>query len=406
LYSNAGIYTVSLAVSGPGGDASIVRSGFITVSLVPSSTMVMRVAPTTAMANVGTPMTVSVDISNVTNLGSFQFTLAYNPSLVQVQAVSLAEFPSSTGRSFGPVGPTIDNTAGTASFGAMSLGSSPAGPNGIGRLAYVRLLPLAAGTSGLHLSGTQVSDIQSNPLSLVTQDGSLTITANKGDFDGDSDIDILDVQRIAYRWGTHTGDALYLAIYDMDGDGDIDILDVQYVAYRWGTHFSASMQTESIPDSSLAAAQTVSMSVRPANGVIFAGQSFTTSVVISNVSDLGSFQFTLGYSPTVVQVLSVTLGTLPGSTGRTFMTLGPTISATNGTVSFGAFSLGTTPVGANGDGAVAIMSMKALTASQSSLALLEGLVGDRQANPESLVLSGTSLRIVAPKLVYLPIVVR
>lgn len=406
LYSNAGVYTVSLAINGPGGDASLLRSNFITVSVVPSSTTVMRVAPTTAMANVGTPMTVSVDISNVTNLGSFEFVLAYNPSLVQVQAVSLAEFPGTTGRSFGPVGPTINNTAGTVSFGAMSLGGSPAGPNGSGRLAYIRLLPLTAGTSGLHLSGTQVSDIQSNPLSLVTQDGSVSISANKGDFDGDSDIDILDVQSVAYRWGTHTGDALYSAIYDMDGDGDIDILDVQYVAYRWGTHFGASMQTESIADSSLAAAQTVSMSVRPANGVIFAGQSFTTSVVISNVSDLGSFQFTLGYSPTAVQVLSVTLGTLPGSTGRTFMTLGPTISATNGTVSFGAFSLGTIPVGANGDGAVAIVSMKALTASQSSLALLEGLVGDRQANPESLVLSGTSLRIVAPKLVYLPIVVR
>ena len=406
LYSNAGIYTVSLAVSGPGGDASLVHSNFITVSVVPSSTTVMRIAPTTVVANVGTPLTVSVDISNVTNLGSFEFSLAYNPSLVQVQAVSLAEFPGSTGRSFGPVGPTIDNVAGTVSFGAMSLGSSPAGPNGTGRLAYVRLLPLAAGTAGLHLSGTQASDIQSVPLSLITQDGSLTISANKGDFDGDGDIDILDVQRIAYRWGTHTGDALYSAIYDMDSDGDIDILDVQYVAYRWGTHFGASMLTASIPDSSLAAAQTVSMSVRPANGVIFAGQSFTASVVVSNVTDLGSFQFTLGYSPTAMQVLSITLGTLPGSTGRTFMTTGPIISATNGNATFGAFSLGTTPAGANGNGAIAIVTMKALTASQSSLALQEVLVSDRQANSQSVVQSGASVRIIAPKQVYLPVIVR
>jgi adhesin HecA-like repeat protein len=50
--------------------------------------------------------------------------------------------------------------------------------------------------------------------------------------------------------------------------------------------------------------------------------------------------------------------------------------------------------------------MKALTVSQSSLALQEVQVTDRLANSGNVIQSGADVRIVAAKRVYLPIVVR
>jgi len=55
-----------------------------------------------------------------------------------------------------------------------------------------------------------------------------------GDFDGDCDVDIIDLQRLAIRWNCKVGDACYNACYDVDSDGDIDIIDIQRVAVHWG----------------------------------------------------------------------------------------------------------------------------------------------------------------------------
>jgi hypothetical protein len=57
------------------------------------------------------------------------------------------------------------------------------------------------------------------------------------DVDQDGDVDIVDIQLVAARWGARAGDPLYDARYDVDnegqGDGDIDIVDIQLVASWW-----------------------------------------------------------------------------------------------------------------------------------------------------------------------------
>jgi len=403
-YNNPGVYTVTLTVSGPGGSNTLTRPDYITVTGVPVTATVVSIDPSTAQANPGVPITVAVAISNVTNLGSFQFTLAYSPSLVTVQNITLGEFPGSTGRSFTPVGPNIDNNAGTATFGAFSLGATPAGPSGSGALAYVRLLPQAGGTAVLVLSGVQVANVPGQSIQVVTRNGTLLITACLGDFDGDGDVDILDVQRIAYRWNSHRGDALYEPAYDLDSDGDIDILDVQQVAYRWGTRCGQAAGLEARPTQ----VQTlVALSVQPYSRTVTAGQVFTVGIVVSDVVDLGGFEFTLAYSPTVVQVVSATVGTFPGSTGRTFTPLGPNVDSVAGTVSFGAFSLGATPQGASGSGTLAVLTLRALVEGESGLLFRSAQVSDRSGSPQPVGdMAGGRVTVTPGQKVFLPLVMK
>jgi len=60
-----------------------------------------------------------------------------------------------------------------------------------------------------------------------------TPTSSPFDFDGDCDIDIIDVMAVASRWNCSCGDACYDALYDLDSDCDIDITDIMATASRW-----------------------------------------------------------------------------------------------------------------------------------------------------------------------------
>jgi hypothetical protein len=54
------------------------------------------------------------------------------------------------------------------------------------------------------------------------------------DFDGDGDVDIVDIMASASRWNCVSGDGCYDFLYDLDFDGDIDVVDVMGVASQWG----------------------------------------------------------------------------------------------------------------------------------------------------------------------------
>ena len=403
-YQTAGSYSVTLNVTGPGGEDTKTMTNLINVTAVPPTATVVKVTPPSAIGSIGVPITVTVAISNVTSLGSFQFTLNYDAAKIAVQNIRIAEFPSSTGRSFTPAGPNIDNTKGEASFGGYSLGATPPGASGSGGLAYIRILPIASGTTNLQLSSVQVTNVAGSLISILTQNGVMQILSCTGDFDGDGDVDILDVQRVAYRWNSHTGDALYDVLYDVDKDGDIDIVDIQSVAYHWGTRCSGSA---SVPASLTETLANASLGIDPQDGTVTAGQVITRSVVITNAEDLGAFEFTLGYNPQLLEVQSVTLGTFPGSSGRTFSTLGPVIDGSNGKVSFGAYSVGNTPNGASGNGVLAIVILKALASGSATLSFDAGQVSNRMGSSQPITaMAPARVTILPPKYVYLPLIMK
>jgi hypothetical protein len=85
-------------------------------------------------------------------------------------------------------------------------------------------------------------DIFPNTNAGLTQDCTdvdITIRRLEGDIDASCDVDLLDSQRVAFRYGSFFGFLMYDRFYDMEpwptGDFDIDIKDLQFVFGRDGS---------------------------------------------------------------------------------------------------------------------------------------------------------------------------
>ncbi|MDO8473308.1 MAG: cohesin domain-containing protein, partial [Dehalococcoidia bacterium] len=244
------------------------------------------------------------------------------------------------------------------------------------------LLPAGTGNSALHLSSTVAARTSGDTIQVSNQDGALSIaTVCPGDFDGDGRVSIGDVQQIAYRWNQSAGDPLYKPMYDLDDSGWIDMGDIQPVANRWnvGCAQAVAGPRPASFQNNLAA---TGMSLWPSGQTTTLGQTFTASVAVSNAINLGAFEFTLAYSPTIVDVISVTVGAFPGSTGRTVVASGPSISATAGNFTFGAFSIGATPSGPDGNGLLASLTLRANSSGVAGFTFQENMVTDIAGNPQ------------------------
>ncbi|MBC8254744.1 MAG: hypothetical protein H8E35_12070 [Ardenticatenia bacterium] len=134
---------------------------------LPAATLRLQSASPVAS---GKTFTVAVEIEGATDLGGFQFDIAFDPAVVQVEDVTLGDLLGSTGRSTTPLGPVIDNAAGAVTFGGFSFGDQP-GPSGDGVLAVVTWTALGVGSSPLHLENVQVVDVAGQKQPAITEDG-------------------------------------------------------------------------------------------------------------------------------------------------------------------------------------------------------------------------------------------
>ncbi|MFZ1598774.1 MAG: dockerin type I domain-containing protein, partial [Anaerolineae bacterium] len=191
----------------------------------------------------GTEFTVTVAARDVFNLGGFEFTLVYDPAILQAITATLAPFPASGGRPFSAPAPVIDQATGRITFGAFSLGALP-GVSGVGALASVRLHALGSGVSALHLDAAQVANTAGGGLRTETTDAQITVSGCAGDVNGDGEVSVTDIQAVSEHWGAQLGQPAYASLYDLDGDGDIDVADAQWVAGRFGAQCSNAVKTE------------------------------------------------------------------------------------------------------------------------------------------------------------------
>ena len=380
----------------------------VVLHVIPRPDTTLRIDPVdqTVLLESG-PFTVDVVVDDVDDLGGFEFTMVYSPTVVQVDDVVLGPFLASTGRSVSPVGPTIDNVNGLVTFGGFSYGSA-AGPSGTGVLATITLSPVAEPESDLCLpeADAQLTDTTGATIPLDgTECGHVTVTECFGDIDGDGDVDIVDIMLVASRWGCRCGDTCYTSACDLDDDCDIDIIDILLVASRWGTVCASGSSVDIEPTDS-------NPTVRvdpPTSTVDQAGDEFVIAVMIDDVVNLGGFEFTMVYSPTIVHVDSVGLDDFLESTGRTALTVGPVIDNTNGSVTFGGGTYGTAP-GPDGTGTLSTITFTTVYSGHSDLDLESVLVGDINGVEQELAaVEHGAVDVLAPappKDIFLPLVIR
>ena len=150
--------------------------------------------------------------------------------------------------------------------------------------------------------------------------------------------------------------------------------------------------------------QNATVRIEPVESVVGVGETFTVSVMIDQADDLGGFEFTLLFVPTTVTVDSVTVGDLPGSTGREDISIGPTSDNQAGRVSFGAVTVPPDVPGASGTGVLATVTLTAQGFGESPLDLQDVMVLNTHAELETSLVEDGVVR--AGFVVYLPLVMK
>jgi thermitase len=337
---------------------------------------IVRIAPPNKSVNLsGGPFTLTVAISDVNNLGGFQFDVNYDQTVISPTQVSLAPFLGSAGRTASPVGPTY--VAGRLTFGAFSFGSA-AGPSGSGALAVITFAPVAEGTTAVTLGNVSVTTANAGAISVAMQNGQVRVTRCPYDLDGNGRVDIMDIMLVASHWGCRSGDACYDARYDLDEDGDIDIVDIMRVAAAWGTTCGPIAPAAVRPAGAGKARREVIARVEPAKAQ--AGDTYSFAIVLENAQDLGAFEFTLAYDPALLTPLRANLGPMLSGAGRTAVRVGPDFR--DGRIVFGGFAFGQ-GAGPNGSGVVATVTFRAKGAGASALELLDLRLASTSARPEA-----------------------
>ncbi|MGB6837603.1 MAG: cohesin domain-containing protein, partial [Dehalococcoidia bacterium] len=92
--------------------------------------------PLTQTVMAGSNFEVDVVVANVTNLGAFEFTLAFDPALVEFASISQGPFLGSSGRTVSCMPPLL--AEGSVSFTCVTLGAEPGGASGSGVLAVAQ----------------------------------------------------------------------------------------------------------------------------------------------------------------------------------------------------------------------------------------------------------------------------
>ncbi|RME47680.1 MAG: hypothetical protein D6791_05205 [Chloroflexi bacterium] len=152
--------------------AGLVWAALASLALSESPESVVHIEPVNIRLDAGSDTQITVEIDNVTNLGAFQFDLTFDPGVVQVDGVTLGDFPASTGRTVNPLGPKTDT--GKIVFGAFSFGDA-AGPDGSGTLARVTLKAIAGGETPLELRNVQVIDVSGGRIQASTQGATVVV---------------------------------------------------------------------------------------------------------------------------------------------------------------------------------------------------------------------------------------
>lgn len=296
--------------------------------------------PPNASGAIGQPLFVNVAVSAAADLGAFQFTLTYDPSLLEFETITPAQFLSSTGRS--PSCNTVPGT-GNITVSCVTLGTEPpTGPSGAGVLADIQFTPLTGGTGTLALSGVILTTPAAVATTPSTQDGTVTI-------DGSTPTPCAGTCPTVTPIATST----------------------------------------LIPTPSGAPL----IALNPASPVVSLGDIFSINVDVTNGPNVAAFQFTLQITSGRLELQSAVPGLFLGSTGRSVFC--PPVQASTVFVTFGCVTQGATTPGATGNGTLATLTFKAVGGGAGTFTFTSATMGDPLSVNIPLSPTGTDFSVLS-----------
>ena len=152
----------------------------------------------------------------------------------------------------------------------------------------------------------------------------------------------------------------------------------------------AALLCFSLAAPALAQQLTISASPNPSQ----VGQMIGVDVMISGITDLYGYQFSLGFDPSLLMANSSSEGSFLSSAGSTFGDPG-TIDNIGGMVSYSAYTLVGAMPGASGGGVLIHMNFTALAAGTATLTFSDAIFLDSQLGDIAVTAQSGNLTLVS-----------
>jgi hypothetical protein len=137
--------------------------------------------------------------------------------------------------------------------------------------------------------------------------------------------------------------------------------------------------------------------VDPPSTTVNFGSDFSVNVSVANVADLGGWEFKLYFGNNALSIMSATEGPFlkqGGSTGSFLIDITNNYNATHGRVWMTTVLMGGGS-GVTGSGTLATISFHASSSGNTTLSLVDTVLGDSQANPITHTTNNGTVRVIA-----------
>ncbi len=305
----------------------------------------------------GSNFSVDVVVDNVTNLGAYQFSLQFDPVIMEYVSAVNSPFLGSTGRAVNCDPPSLMGDS--VRLICRTLGSSPPGADGDGLLATVTFLAIREGVGPLTLSDLVLTDIQANTLPTdAPLPGSVVVVPAPTPTPGPSPTPTITPTPTNTPPPTPT-----FTVGPSPTPTPTPTITPTPTPSPTPTYGPTPTYTPTPGP--------VMVRVVPASQEASVGIPFTVDVVIENVVNLGAYELVLGFDPAVIQYLSAQPGPFLGSTGREVDCLSP--EASGSSVRLVCLTLRSEPAGPSGSGVLATFTFLPVDVGQSDITI-EGLI--------------------------------
>jgi hypothetical protein len=123
----------------------------------------------------GDTVTIPIVVDDVTNLGAFEFQVSFDATILRAEKAEPGPFLGSSGRQVHCLEPSIGENL--VRLVCVTLGATPAGPDGSGVLATLEFKPVGAGTSPLRFERLVFTDPPAKLISTQARDGSIAVVS-------------------------------------------------------------------------------------------------------------------------------------------------------------------------------------------------------------------------------------